>query len=216
MSWPTGNAGSWGMEGSCRADIADRRLALTIARAQRHEFMNDLQVISGWLQLQRGPEAMAYLKSVSARLNRESAMLNRLPEAVAGVLAVGMILARHQGLPVTLEPLSPETDRMIKLRPGTGDLLRLGLEDGVAICRQLQTAPAVAVRLGRETAAVTFRGLGAVRQTFYATLCDRLAARAQENDSARGLLETRFDDEQVWVTLAAEQSGGAGTSGHFH
>lgn len=59
---------------------------LALVRAQRHSFVNHLQVISGWLQLGQPERARQYLLAVAARLEVEAAAARTEPPALALVL----------------------------------------------------------------------------------------------------------------------------------
>lgn len=69
-----------------------------ILRNRRHGFMNDLQVISGWLQLHKPERAQEYLDQVVTRLEAEGTIL-RLgsPSVVLAVLS-GTALAETYGV----------------------------------------------------------------------------------------------------------------------
>lgn len=55
---------------------------LGVFRAQRHDFLNHLQVISGFVQLQKAEEARAYIRQVAQELERQGAILHLgVPEA---------------------------------------------------------------------------------------------------------------------------------------
>lgn len=74
--------------------------SLQLLRKQRHSFLNHLQVLSGWLQLNRPERARQYLDVLASRMGAESEVLNRVP-AAAGlfVLEVGLE-AETFGVPV--------------------------------------------------------------------------------------------------------------------
>lgn len=62
-----------------------------LLRGQRHSFMNHLQVISGWLQLNRPDRAQQYLETLASRLATESEAIRRLPpELGQAVIALAM------------------------------------------------------------------------------------------------------------------------------
>lgn len=66
----------------------DRReeQALGLIRSMRHSFMNHLQVISGWIQLNRPERAMEYLDSISAKMAGESEAIRSLSPGMAMAL----------------------------------------------------------------------------------------------------------------------------------
>ncbi|HWI65499.1 MAG TPA: Spo0B domain-containing protein [Symbiobacteriaceae bacterium] len=65
----------------CESDAAARSLQLL--RRQRHSFLNHLQVISGWLQLEKPERARQYLESVAARMTGESETLRQAAPGLA-------------------------------------------------------------------------------------------------------------------------------------
>lgn len=70
--------------------------ALHLLRRQRHSFLNHLQVISGWLQLNRPERAMQYLETVAARITGESDVLRQVPAALSLlVLELGLEAETH-------------------------------------------------------------------------------------------------------------------------
>lgn len=63
------------------SDAAVRSLQLL--RRQRHSFLNHLQVISGWLQLEKPERARQYLENVAARMTGESDVLRQASPGLA-------------------------------------------------------------------------------------------------------------------------------------
>lgn len=60
---------------------------LGVFRTQRHDFLNHLQVISGFIQLQKGEEARAYIREVARELERQGTILHLgVPEAAFALL----------------------------------------------------------------------------------------------------------------------------------
>lgn len=57
--------------------------AMALLRGQRHSFLNHLQVISGWLQLDRPERARHYLEMVAARVSAEADLMRSLPPSMA-------------------------------------------------------------------------------------------------------------------------------------
>jgi len=72
---------------------------LEVIRAQRHDFINHLQVISGYLQLDKKETALSYIEQLSKELVKEG-RINRvaLPEARAA-----FIFAAHDARDVQVE-----------------------------------------------------------------------------------------------------------------
>lgn len=61
--------------------------AMALLRRQRHSFLNHLQVISGWLQLERPERARQYLDTIAAEMATQTEVIRRLPAAV-GILVM--------------------------------------------------------------------------------------------------------------------------------
>jgi len=65
---------------------------MVMARSMRHSFMNHLQVISGWLQVNRPDKAASYLATASERITEEGKVLSlsdhRAAEAILEALYV--------------------------------------------------------------------------------------------------------------------------------
>jgi hypothetical protein len=70
--------------------------ALEMLRRQRHSFLNQLQVISGWLQLGSPERALRYLEQVAGRMAHESEVLRQVPPTVGlAVLQLGLEAEVH-------------------------------------------------------------------------------------------------------------------------
>lgn len=111
--------------------MADREQdrALAVVRTMRHSHLNHLQVVLGWLQLDRADRARAYMEALARNMAAESAVLQRLPGPLGlAVLELGME-AESEG--VTLEwqvegsPLAPAEARLAAdLAEARGELKR--------------------------------------------------------------------------------------------
>ncbi|MFZ5816381.1 MAG: Spo0B domain-containing protein [Bacillota bacterium] len=72
---------------------------LELLRAQRHSFLNHLQVISGWLQLERSDRAAQYIRRVAAQLEAEGQVLRRVDSVEAGLFILEVsLLAEPYGV----------------------------------------------------------------------------------------------------------------------
>jgi hypothetical protein len=69
----------------------DDTQAMMLLRKQRHSFMNHLQVISGWLQLERPERAREYLEAVALRLTADADATSNFPPGL-GLVAAGLAL----------------------------------------------------------------------------------------------------------------------------
>ncbi|HBT47152.1 MAG TPA: hypothetical protein DEA73_04605 [Peptococcaceae bacterium] len=66
--------------------VGETEAFLRLLRAQKHDFLNHLQVISGFLQLGKPERALAYTKEVVARLGRNGRLM-RLRQAELALLS---------------------------------------------------------------------------------------------------------------------------------
>jgi hypothetical protein len=74
---------------------------LEFIRLQRHDFLNHLQVISGFIQMNKGEQAREYLLGVARELERLGRVIHlQMPEATAAFLAA---LARGNRLQVEVD-----------------------------------------------------------------------------------------------------------------
>lgn len=70
--------------------------SLLLLRRQRHSFLNHLQVISGWLQLEKPERARQYLESVAARMTGEAEALRQASPGLAlRMLELGLEAETH-------------------------------------------------------------------------------------------------------------------------
>ena len=85
--------------------------ALVLLRRQRHSLINHLQVVSGWLQLDRPERARQYLEAVAARIAAEADATRQFPPALALVALVLSLDAETYGVAIewdtTAQPVSP-------------------------------------------------------------------------------------------------------------
>lgn len=83
--------------------------AVSLLRSQRHSIMNHLQVLSGWLQLQRPDRAAQYIDALAARLAADAEALRRVPPET-GFLVLGIALeAEIYGVAVDWQVHGPVT-----------------------------------------------------------------------------------------------------------
>lgn len=72
-------------------------LFLEILRVQRHDFVNHLQVVSGFLQLNKTAEVQKYIQEVIVEINRLDKILHlKPPEAAMAFLVAQNEAAKHQ------------------------------------------------------------------------------------------------------------------------
>ncbi len=69
-------------------------------REQRHQVMNDLQVISGWIQLGKDDRALEYIGEVRDRMNYQSALIDLQVDDLHLLLLRFSIEAQARGIPV--------------------------------------------------------------------------------------------------------------------
>ncbi len=85
------------------------RRAFETVRNQRHSFINHLQVISGWLQLERPDRARQHLEALGVRMSAESDVIRALPPAMALTVIVLSLEAETFGVSVDWCLLPPIT-----------------------------------------------------------------------------------------------------------
>lgn len=85
------------------------RHAVETVRNQRHSFINHLQVISGWLQLDRPDRARQHAEALGARMSAESDVMRALPPSMALTLVVLSLEAETFGVSVDWRLQTPVT-----------------------------------------------------------------------------------------------------------
>lgn len=81
--------------------------AVSLLRSQRHSIMNHLQVVSGWLQLQRPDRAAQYIDMLAARLAADAEVLRQVPPET-GLLVLDFALeAETYGVTLDWQVHSP-------------------------------------------------------------------------------------------------------------
>lgn len=100
---------------------------LGVIRTQKHDFLNHLQVILGYLQLNKISEARKYIEEVAFETGRLSKINHLYPAEAALVLLVAQNEAARQG--ITME-YDIQTDLRTSALPG--DEISACLEDALA------------------------------------------------------------------------------------
>ncbi|MDB4896799.1 MAG: Signal transduction histidine kinase regulating citrate/malate metabolism [Firmicutes bacterium] len=85
----------------------EEREALELLRRQRHSLINHLQVVSGWLQLDRADRARQYLESVAARIAVEADSTRQFPPALALVALALSLDAETYGVAISWQASEP-------------------------------------------------------------------------------------------------------------
>lgn len=85
----------------------EEREALALLRRQRHSLINHLQVVSGWLQLDRADRARAYLEAVAARIAAEADSTRQFPPALALVALALALDAETYGVEICWQASAP-------------------------------------------------------------------------------------------------------------
>jgi len=80
---------------------------LLVAESNRHCFMNHIQVLSGWLQLNRPERARQYLERVREGIRREARMVRMVTADLAAVLLTEQTYAESRGIPFCIEVTGP-------------------------------------------------------------------------------------------------------------
>lgn len=70
----------------------DLTRALELLRGQRHSFMNHLQVIQGWLQLDKSERAVQHITRVAERMDAEGQVLRRVEDPAVGIFLLAVAL----------------------------------------------------------------------------------------------------------------------------
>jgi hypothetical protein len=81
--------------------------ALALLRRQRHSLINHLQVVSGWLQLDRADRARQYLEAVAARIATEADSTRQFPPALALVALALSLDAETYGVEIIWQASEP-------------------------------------------------------------------------------------------------------------
>lgn len=76
---------------------------IALLRWQRHEFLNHLQVISGYLQLQKSERALDYLKQVIAQLEHPGRLMRLKQPDLAVAALLKMEQAASRGITLNIE-----------------------------------------------------------------------------------------------------------------
>jgi len=81
----------------------DTDMFLEILRMQRHDFLNHIQVISGYLQLNRIEQTEQYIGEAVTRINRFGEILHLKPPEVAAALLIARNQAAKYGVEIDLK-----------------------------------------------------------------------------------------------------------------
>ena len=79
-------------------------------RAQRHDFLNHIQVVYSLIELEEYAEAHSYLERVYEDIQRISRVLRTAHPAVNAILQAKSDMCRKRGIPLELDISSPLTD----------------------------------------------------------------------------------------------------------
>ncbi|GAB4263752.1 sensor histidine kinase [Thermincola ferriacetica] len=85
-------------------EFEDSREIIEILRLYRHDFLNHLQVITGFIQLNRPDNALNYINEVVDALKKQSLISNMEHPEVASLLFKKMYYAEREGIRFTVEP----------------------------------------------------------------------------------------------------------------
>lgn len=173
-------------------------LAFQLARAQQHSFLNDVQVIMGWLQMQEPDRALAHVEAVAAKAQWEREQLQNMPSSLAPWLWTWVSMARLWGIPVDLEVRAgsePMDLPMLAFRYCIGELFPIYNAAGDA---------AVKIFVVPKAVSITYSRLGEQAVSLYERL-SRHPALAQW--LAAGIIRMHHDAGEVHVTLLATGKG---------
>lgn len=175
-------------------DPVPEELAYQLARAQQHSFLNDVQVIMGWLQMQEPQRALAHVEAIAAKAQREREQLRNMPGSLAPWLWTWVSMARLWGIQVDLEVNAGSEAMdlpMVAFRYCIGELLPVHNAVGDAAVKIYVVPKAVSItytRLGDQSGSLHQRLSG------HAALARLLAA---------GTMRMHHEAGEVHVTLLA-------------
>lgn len=89
---------------------------LALLRSQRHSFTNHLQVLSGWLQLDRPERARQYLEGLAARIASEGEVIRQVPPSLGLLVIMVGLEAETYGVQVEWRlqgPVSQGSDELL-------------------------------------------------------------------------------------------------------
>lgn len=184
--------------GILRQKQRDRRRRLEeelvlILRNQRHSFMNHLQVISGWLQLNKPERAYEYLDQVAARIEAEGNILRLGSPSVALSVLSTSALAESHGVRIEHHLQGAERADDPALLENLGDLLAAVL-------------PEVARRSPEPTLTLTYEPMSSghcyvIRCQLDSGFSSDLGPIARNAGRRRGSLEQVTEDGQTVLRL---------------
>ncbi|MGI6547067.1 MAG: Spo0B domain-containing protein [Bacillota bacterium] len=179
-------------------------LFLLVRRISRHDTLNCLQVVSGWLQLGRLERAQTALAELESRLRQEAGYTSSLPSSLACFLILEPLLAKSQGAAVEIHvsgrPLEGDlTERQLEvLRWALRAVVRLILQHG-------QGALAVHVVTGenRLTLKLPLPGGGFHYQEWENLFQDQVGTKRRARDvlRARGVELTWTGQDEMEIIL---------------
>lgn len=107
-------------------EMADRLLTdaewAALLRHHRHQWLNHLQVISGWLQIQQPARAQEYIQSVLERSDGLAQAIQKASPALLGLALELHMLAEREG--VVLRCLQPQVAEVGDITPEQFSLFR--------------------------------------------------------------------------------------------
>ena len=109
--------------------LDEDQVALRYLRAYRHGLANQLQFVSGWLELGDVARARAALAALRARLEAEARLASALPEPLAAYLLAQAVLSEDRGVSVDFD-LAPGAPAAGAADPGRWQAARAQLADG--------------------------------------------------------------------------------------
>lgn len=180
------------------AEQAPELLAYQLGRNQHHDFMNELQVVLGWLALGEGQRALACIENMAQAARAEGEVLQRLPDGLVPWLWTWTTFARHQGVKVSLlvapddgasAGAGVEVLALPALRYCLGELLPLPSADVV---------PAVTLHFSANGLKLVYSNLGRGQSALFKRLYEHPALAAWRRQQA---LSVRRDGQTVKVNL---------------
>lgn len=83
-------------------DVVSAKEAMEVLRLQKHDFLNYMQIINGYLQLGNTEKALGYVKKATVKIEESGAVMNSAPPALGIKLLLGVHNAYKRGLEIEL------------------------------------------------------------------------------------------------------------------
>lgn len=131
-------------------------LVWQVCQRQTHDFLNELQVIKGWLQLGAPDKALEYVKQTARRFQwYDDEGWQGLPIDMQSFLFTRSVIAQRDGVSMVFGLKSPPGETSHLMEP-----LRACLSEGLDFYRHKYMGSEVTVTIDAHGVAVAYSGLG--------------------------------------------------------